>query len=148
MALRRIQRELHDIQRDPPSNSTAGPISDEDLFLWRGTIAGPEDTPYAGGLFFLEIRFPTDYPFKAPRVKFTTTVYHPNINANGQLSVDILDCNWSPALTISKLLVVLSNLLRDPNPDDPLVPHIAKMYKSDRAAFDATAREWTQRYAM
>ncbi len=149
MALRRIQKELKDVQVDPPANTSAGPVTESDLFNWKATIIGPEDSPYAGGLFFLNIHFPSDYPFKPPRIQFTTKVFHPNINANGGICLDILKENgqWSPALTISKVLLSICSLLTDPNPDDPLVPEIASMYKKDRAKFDSTAREWTQRYA-
>lgn len=61
-----------------------------------------QDSPYAGGVFFLAIHFPTDYPFKPPKVNFTTRIYHPNINSNGSICLDILRDQWSPALTISK----------------------------------------------
>lgn len=57
---------------------------------------------YAEGVFFLAIHFPTDYPFKPPKVNFTTRIYHPNINSNGSICLDILRDQWSPALTISK----------------------------------------------
>ena len=60
------------------------------------------DSPYSGGVFFLSIHFPTDYPFKPPKVNFTTRIYHPNINSNGSICLDILRDQWSPALTISK----------------------------------------------
>ncbi|XP_026677883.1 ubiquitin-conjugating enzyme E2-17 kDa [Diaphorina citri] len=63
---------------------------------------GPPDSPYQGGVFFLTIHFPTDYPFKPPKVAFTTRIYHPNINSNGSICLDILRSQWSPALTISK----------------------------------------------
>lgn len=63
---------------------------------------GPGDSPYSGGVFFLAIQFPTDYPFKPPKVNFTTRIYHPNINSNGSICLDILRDQWSPALTISK----------------------------------------------
>ena len=60
------------------------------MYNWRATIIGPEDSPYKGGLFFLNITFPTDYPFKPPKVSFVTKIYHPNINANGGICLDIL----------------------------------------------------------
>ncbi|GAB5566766.1 ubiquitin-conjugating enzyme E2 D3 isoform X1 [Prionailurus iriomotensis] len=117
MALKRIHKELNDLARDPPAQCSAGPVGD-DMFHWQATIMGPNDSPYQGGVFFLTIHFPTDYPFKPPKVAFTTRIYHPNINSNGSICLDILRSQWSPALTISK--------------DDPLVPEIARIYKTDR----------------
>ncbi|KAI5996203.1 hypothetical protein PISMIDRAFT_681483 [Pisolithus microcarpus 441] len=147
MALKRINKELIDLGRDPPSSCSAGPIGDN-MFQWQATIMGPGDSPYAGGVFFLSITFPTDYPFKPPKVSFTTKIYHPNINANGSICLDILRDQWSPALTISKVLLSICSMLTDPNPDDPLVHDIAHLYKTDRARYEATAREWTRKYAM
>ena len=147
-ALKRIQKELIDLGKDPPANCSAGPIDEKDQYHWQATIMGPDDSPYAGGVFFLNIHFPTDYPFKPPKLNFTTRIYHPNINSNGSICLDILKDQWSPALTISKVLISLSSLLDDANPDDPLVPEIAHLYKTDKAKYDATAREWTRKYAM
>ena len=148
MALKRISKELQDIQKDPPTNCSAGPVDNNDLFNWAATIMGPTECPYQGGVFFLNIRFPSDYPFKPPKVNFTTKIYHPNINANGSICLDILKDQWSPALTISKVLLSISSLLTDPNPDDPFVPDIATLYKSDRDAYEKNAKEWTKKYAM
>ena len=147
MASKRIAKELKQMSHDPPALCSAGPVND-DLYAWQGTIMGPSDTPYAGGVFFLKIQFPTDYPFKPPKVTFTTQIYHPNINGSGQICLDILKSQWSPALTIQKVLLSLCSLLNDPNPDDPLVPQIAREYKDNRKKYDTTAREWTQKYAM
>lgn len=147
MALKRIQKELQDLGRDPPAQCSAGPVGD-DLFHWQATIMGPPDSPYQGGVFFLTINFPTDYPFKPPKIHFTTRIYHPNINSNGSICLDILRSQWSPALTISKVLLSICSLLCDPNPDDPLVPEIARIYKTDRDRYEKLAKEWTAKYAM
>ncbi|KAK1440165.1 hypothetical protein QVD17_05990 [Tagetes erecta] len=147
MASKRIQKELKDLQRDPPASCSAGPAG-EDMFHWQATIMGPSDSPFAGGVFLVSIHFPPDYPFKPPKVSFRTKVYHPNINSNGSICLDILKEQWSPALTVSKVLLSICSLLTDPNPDDPLVPEIAHMYKNDRAKYETTARAWTQKYAM
>ncbi|CAK8687783.1 ubiquitin-conjugating enzyme E2-17 kDa isoform X2 [Clavelina lepadiformis] len=146
MAMKRIQKELADLTRDPLAQCSAGPLGD-DLFHWRANITGPDDTPYMGGVFFLDVHFPTDYPFKPPKLAFTTKIYHPNINSNGSICLDILRSQWSPALTISKVLLSISALLGDPNPDDPLVPDIARQYKTDRSKYNQMAREWTRKYA-
>jgi len=81
-------------------------------FHWQATIMGPGDSPYSGGVFFLAIHFPTDYPFKPPKVNFTTRIYHPNINSNGSICLDILRDQWSPALTISKGEIAGYSLIR------------------------------------
>ena len=148
MALKRIQKELIELGKCPPENCSAGPVSEQDQYHWQATIMGPEDSPYSGGVYFLNIHFPTDYPFKAPKCSFSTRIYHPNINSNGAICLDILKDQWSPALTISKVLLSITSLLTDANPKDPLVPEIAQIYLTDRAKYDATAREWTRKYAM
>jgi len=143
---KRIQKELAEISLDPPCNCSAGPKGDN-LYEWVSTILGPAGSPYAGGVYFLEIQFPQDYPFKPPKVTFRTKIYHCNINSNGSICLDILKDNWSPALTISKVLLSICSLLTDANPHDPLVGHIAQQYISDREEHDRIAKEWTKRYA-
>lgn len=147
MAHKRILKELKDLQKDPPTSCSAGPVA-EDMYHWQATIMGPTDSPYSGGVFLVNIQFPPDYPFKPPKVQFKTKVFHPNVNSMGNICLDILKEQWSPALTISKVLLSICSLLTDANPDDPLVPEIANMYKTDRAKYEATARSWTQKYAM
>jgi ubiquitin-conjugating enzyme E2 D/E len=147
MSAKRIAREWKEMQTESPGNCTAGPINDENVYKWTGSIIGPEGSPYAGGVFWLDIDFPVDYPFKPPRVTFTTKVFHPNINTQGGICLDILKDQWSPALSIGKVLLSISSLLTDPNPKDPLVPDIAQMYETDRVKFNQIAREWTLRYA-
>jgi ubiquitin-conjugating enzyme E2 D/E len=145
-ASRRIAKELLDLKNDPPANCSAGPIG-SDQFQWEAMIIGPEGSPYAAGVFKLLIQFPVDYPFKPPHIQFKTKIYHPNINASGLICLDILKGQWSPALTISKVLLSICSLLTDPNPKDPFVPEIARLYETNRMEYDLEARRWTVKYA-
>jgi len=147
MSARRIQKESSDLSKDAPENCIAGPRGDN-MYLWDAMIVGPTETPYAGGIFKLEIHFPTDYPFKPPKVVFNTKIYHPNISTNGSICLDILKDQWSPALTISKVLLSICSLLSDPNPKDPLMPEIADEYIRNRKMYEENALAWTTRYAV
>ena len=81
---------MADLKKDCPESISAGPVDDNNMFHWQAMITGPSDSPYQGGVFFLDIQFQPDYPFKPPKCQFKTKVYHPNINANGGICLDIL----------------------------------------------------------
>jgi ubiquitin-conjugating enzyme E2 D/E len=134
------------MQKTPPENCSAGLVGD-DLYHWHAVIIGPEGSPYQTGMFNLDIIFPVDYPFKAPKISFKTKIYHCNVNSNGAICLDILKDNWSPALTISKVLLSICSLMDDPNPNDPLVPDIAQLLVKDKARHNEIARAWTRDYA-
>jgi len=151
---RAIRAQLQDLLDDPPQGVNAGPDDDEDMFTWTGVLTGPQGTVYEGGLFFLSIRFPETYPMDPPLVKFTTPIYHPNITEYGDICLSILfkncswDNGWSPAMSISTVLLSLMVLLAEPNTDHSLRPDLAKLYLDNRAEYDAAARELTKTKAM
>uniref|UniRef100_A0A8I5U1A0 E2 ubiquitin-conjugating enzyme n=1 Tax=Pongo abelii TaxID=9601 RepID=A0A8I5U1A0_PONAB len=138
---KRIQKELAEITLDPPPNCSAGPKGGN-IYECRSTILGPPGSVYESGVFLLDITFSSDYPFKPPKVTFHTRIYHCNINSQGVICLDILKDNWSPALTISKVLLSICSLLTDCNPVDPLVGSIATQYLTNRAAHDKISTKY------
>lgn len=114
LLVNRVTQELKDLRENPVQNCSAGPV-DDDITHWQATIFGPDDTPYAGGIFKLNIEFTKEYPFKPPKINFITPIYHCNVNKKGGICLDILKDQWSPALTISKVLLSICSLLSDPN---------------------------------
>lgn len=155
--MRRITKDLTDIRTGDYISISAGPKESKkfsasgeveivyDMYVWQATIIGPDDTPYAGGIFTLEVAFPADYPFKPPHVQFLTPIFHPNINDKGSICLDILKDKWSPSLTVGKVLVSICSLLNDPNPNDPLNGEAAELMLRNRDQFNLKAKEITSR---
>ena len=143
---KRLTKEYQEILESPVENCNIAPTVDN-IYNWEGVLFGPEGTPYENGLFYLHINFPKDYPHIPPNIYFKTKIYHPNISHNGVICLDILKEEWSPVLTISKVMLSLSSLLSDPNPNDPLVLEIAKEMKTDMNSFNKKARQYTRDFA-
>jgi len=124
-------------------------MAGDNLRRWKGKIFGPKDTPYEGGIFIVDIEIPPDYPFKPPKMKFETKLWHPNVSSQtGAICLDILKNEWTPALTIRTALISLQALLCAPEPDDPQDAVVANQYKSNIQAFNAQAKQWVQEYAL
>lgn len=138
-AQNRLKKEYEELICNPLPGIQCEPVVENSLLHWWAIITGPSDSPFEGGSFILDIIFPQDYPFKPPIVKFKTRVYHPNINKEGEISIDILENKWVVHYFLDKcilnhyiVLLAIQSFLNDPNPDNCLVPEIGQIYKADR----------------
>jgi ubiquitin-conjugating enzyme (huntingtin interacting protein 2) len=110
--------------------------------------AGPEESPYEGGVFYVDIQLTDAYPFEPPKMRFMTKVWHPNVSsANGAICLDILKEQWSPALSIKTAMLSLQALLSSPEPSDPQDAVVARQYMDNLEEFNAQAKRWTKEYA-
>jgi len=145
--LRRVNKEITDCKNDKSSQIKIDLI-DESPFHLKGSFPGPQETPYEGGHFEVDIVIPETYPFQPVKMKFITKVYHPNISsASGAICLDILKDAWSPVLTLKSTLISLQSLLCSPEPNDPQDAEVAKHYMTSKSSFEDTATYWTQIYA-
>ncbi|KAL7632803.1 UNVERIFIED_CONTAM: hypothetical protein RMT77_016869 [Armadillidium vulgare] len=150
IAVQRIKKELKEvIESDEIQRCNIFvELADDDYQDLRGKIAGPADTPYEGGTFHLEIKIPKSYPFKPPKVKFLTRIWHPNISsATGAICLDILQDEWAASMTLRTVLLSLQALLAAAEPDDPQDEMVARQYRNNYPLFFKTAQYWTYFHA-
>ncbi|RKO96138.1 ubiquitin-conjugating enzyme, partial [Caulochytrium protostelioides] len=135
----RLQKDLADMDHLPSTMALAFP-DPNDVFHFRLTIT-PDEGFYRGGRFHFTFTVPTSYPHEPPRVLCTQTIYHPNIDLEGKVCLNILREDWKPVLNINSILVGLQYLFLEPNADDPLNKEAAAILQSSRATFDANVRK-------
>ncbi|XP_058893852.1 ubiquitin-conjugating enzyme E2 C isoform X1 [Kogia breviceps] len=111
---------------------SAFPESDN-LFKWVGTIHGAAGTVYEDLRYKLSLEFPSGYPYNAPTVKFLTPCYHPNVDTQGNICLDILKDKWSALYDVRTILLSIQSLLGEPNIDSPLNTHAAELWKNPTA---------------
>lgn len=149
-AKRRLMRDGHAFQVDKRSGVSRGytfKFIGDNLKYILGSIEGPANSPYEGGVFHLVLRFPRHYPSNPPQCRVLTKIYHPNISPRGEICLDLLKDRWSPTFTVSSTLISITSILDDPGLDDPLVPEIAEMCIRNRAQYEENAKAYTQKYA-
>ncbi|XP_014243920.1 ubiquitin-conjugating enzyme E2 N-like [Cimex lectularius] len=144
---RRIIKETQRLLEEPVPGIQVQPDEFNGRYF-HVAIAGPADSPFEGGSFKLELFLPEEYPMSAPKVRFVTKIFHPNIDKLGRICLDILKDKWSPALQIRTVLLSIQALLSAPNPDDPLANDVAELWKVNEAQALITAREWTIKFAL
>ena len=143
---RRIIKETQRLRTEPVPGICVVP-DESNLRYFHVDILGPEDSPFEGGSFSLELFLPEEYPMAAPKVRFLTKIYHPNIDKLGRICLDILKDKWSPALQMRTVLLSIQALLSAPNPDDPLDNEVAEIWKVNEVKAITTAKEWTAKFA-
>ena len=107
---------------------------EDNFFKWVGTLKGSDGTVYEGLEYKIALFFPPDYPYVAPTIKFTTPCFHPNVDAHGNICLDILKEKWSAAYSVKTVLLSLQSLLAEPNIDSPLNVQAAGLWE-DQAEY-------------
>lgn len=114
-----LQKELMKLMTSGEKSISAFPDG-ANIFLWVGTIIGPENTPYSGQSYKLQLEFTNSYPYSAPIVKFLTPCFHPNVDLSGVICLDILKDKWSALYDVTTILLSIQSLLGEPNNESPL----------------------------
>ena len=166
MSARRLTKELKLLTQEPVPGCSITLPNEDDLYKWIVHLIGPENTPYEGGIFIINIKFTNDYPFKKPVVTFETKIYHPHISDKGQACLAILGASYSPAIFVKRILKEITTLLCDHSGayiaecpccgsvidgrdlQQAMNRNILKEYVQNRQKFNRVAKQWTQQYAQ
>ncbi|KAI9090544.1 ubiquitin-conjugating enzyme/RWD-like protein [Phlyctochytrium arcticum] len=157
-ALKRLMAEYKELTTNAPEGITAGPVTEDNFFLWEALVQGPDGTPYEGGVFASTITFPKDYPLSPPVMKFTSPMFHPNVYPDGTVCISILhppgdDPNqyeqaserWSPVQSVEKILLSVVSMLAEPNDESGANIEASKMWRENRQQFEEIVRANTMR---
>ena len=152
-ALRRIKDEYKNILENPCINLglTVGLPDDDNIFKWRASFVAPWDTPYAGGLFFVSLIFPPEYPMRPPKVTFDTPIYHVNVSSEsigelGKTSLNIIN-RWRPDYKIKDILISIYSLFYMTNIDCPLNYRMANELRNNKNLYEEKIKYFTRKYA-
>jgi ubiquitin-conjugating enzyme E2 S len=131
-----------------PDSNGAGSLAADDLTQLLILITGAEGTPYSQGLWRLHLKIPQDYPKNPPKATFKTRIYHPNVEeSTGAVCLETLKRDWDPKLTLKDILVTISCLLIQPNPDSALNAAAGALIQEDYEAFSTQAKLMTSIHA-
>ena len=139
----KLRREMPDIKKDLPIN-----VPQARLILQGNQIMDfdveytPDSTSYwYGGKYLFHFHFQDDYPFTAPKVMCKTKIYHPNIDYDGNVCLNMLKDDWNPTYTGISCIAGVYYLFVEPNPNDPLNHDVAKLMRDDINAFAANVKK-------
>ena len=158
-AMKIINSEYKELNKNPlvTFGITVGLFNEDNMFEWKCTILGPKDTFYKGGLFYLKIIFPDNYPNAKPEMIFLTPIYHLNVKyfasenqPLGHICINTLN-DWKPGDSVLKILPELFALLHKNNPESPYddFKHTRKNeFINNRPLFEKKAAFFTKKYAL
>ena len=154
VASKRLFQEYRALTTNPVDNIIAAPKNEENIFEWECFLQGPSGTPFEGGIFPAELKFPKDYPLAPPTMRFTCDIWHPNVYTNGNVCISILhppgdDPNqyesaserWSPIQSVEKILLSVMSMLAEPNDESPANVDAARMWRERRPEYERIVRE-------
>lgn len=124
-------------------------MPDDGKFEFLVAFPGPADTPYHGGVWNVLVALPPAYPFKSPSIGFRNRMFHPNVDeGSGSVCLDVINQTWSPMFDLVNVFEqFLPQLLRYPNPSDPLNGEAAALLLREPEKYNARIREYVKRYA-
>lgn len=133
----RVQKDLSELSLGSTMN-TYFPNPD-DILNFTLTIE-PDEGMYKGGRFNFSFAINQNFPHDPPKVKCTQKIYHPNIDLEGNVCLNILREDWKPVLNLNAVIVGLQFLFLEPNASDPLNKEAAEDLKSNREGFKRNVR--------
>ncbi|CAN6855607.1 unnamed protein product [Brassica oleracea] len=134
----RLHKDITELNM-PKSCSISFPNGKNDLMNFEVTIK-PDDGYYLGGKFVFTFQVSPVYPHEAPKVKCKTKVYHPNIDLEGNVCLNILREDWKPVLNINTVIYGLFHLFTEPNHEDPLNHDAAAVLRDNPKQFEANVK--------
>ncbi len=144
--LEKIKNELINNELNPIYGIQIKLADENNFHNWRCSIKGPESTPYESGIFYLDVKLPLDYPFRPPKIKFLTRIYHPNITKNGEINLKELRDKWRWGYSIIKILILIRDLLRKPIGNDSF-DNFDNIFLRNYSNYNEIAKDWTYKFA-
>lgn len=153
-----LQNTLMKLSKEPVEGFVCELLDDSDLFKWKVYLEGPKDTPYEGGIFYLQMSFPPDYPMSPPSLTFISEFWHPNVYPDGKVCISILhppgedemsgelpEERWNPTQTVSTILLSVISMLGDPNISSPANVNASVQWRKEREAYNRKCRELAEK---